>query len=173
MLHRKAILYHRLVHVTVSFTPTSTWCHSHCPVELCVKSLGSQGFSTSNLCRKEHGWTRFGSKWGSLDDRDLPAMHHPAWTLSSFSKSSSPRFVSRFFVLKTIQTEIQYSQGLALSQASEGKCHCLSEPVMWLRDWIQELFLSVFYRDFFYCCKLSSLWIDQVSLSPREKFTAG
>lgn len=110
---------------------------------------------------------------GFPDDRELPAMHHPAWTLSSFSKISSPRFVSRFFVLKTIQTEIQYSWGLALSQASQGKCHCLSEPVMWVRDWIQELFLSVFYRDFFYCCKLSSLWIDQVSLSPREKFTAG
>ena len=39
------------VHGTVSFTPSSTWCHSHCPVELCVKGLGPQGFSISNLCR--------------------------------------------------------------------------------------------------------------------------
>lgn len=126
------------VHGTVSFTPSSTWCHSHCPVELCVKGLVPRVFP---LVTFVGAWlNQVWEQVGFLDDRELPATCRSAWILSSFSKIPSPCFVSRFFVPKTIQTEIQYSWGLALSQASQGKCRCLSEPGMWATDWIQELF---------------------------------
>lgn len=66
-----------LISLTVSFTPTSTWCHSHCPVELCVRGLWSQSSYINNFQKSvaKPGLEGFGGV------SELPAMHHLAWTL--------------------------------------------------------------------------------------------
>lgn len=160
------------VHMAVSFTPTSTGCHSHCPVELRVKGLQLQSSYMNSLCQStaEPGLGRGGIPWWQRSARNVLSCLD-----SLLPQDTLTLFPFQVFVLKTTQTEIYYSWCLALSQACQGKCRCLSEPGMWAGDWIQKLFFRFSIGTFLFCPydKFFRLWIDQVNLSPREKFTVG
>ena len=134
------------VHGTVSFTPSSTWCHSHCPVELCVKGLVPRVFP---LVTFVGAWlNQVWEQVGFLDDRELPATCRSAWILSSFSKIPSPLFCFQVLCPEDNLDRDPVLLGLGTEPGKSGQMPLL----VWARNVGYVLnsgaFLSVFYRDF-------------------------